>query len=351
MRAAILTAFDTPLEIAELPAPSPGSPHDVLVRVAGAGVCGSDVHLIEGMFESVLGQPKFPYVLGHENAGYIEAIGEGVSTVKVGDPVLVHPHITCGLCRSCRRGDEAFCEALAFPGIDGQTPGGFSEIFRTSERSIIKLPNGTNPAPLAPLADAGLTAYHAVRRAIPDLPPDGTAVVVGIGGIGYFVLQLLRVFSPANIVGVDVSEEKIRLGQRLGADATLESGPDLVDDVLKLTDGAGADLVMDCVGVEPIPSQALDMLRRGGTYSVLGADKGEACCGTVALTGRELTLRGNLVGTLGELSELVQIVIRNRLALTQTFYPLQRAAEAVEDLRNGHVEGRAVIVPADNQAH
>jgi len=351
MRAAILTAFDTPLEIAELPAPSPSSPHDVLVRVAGAGVCGSDVHLVEGMFESVLGQPKFPYVLGHENAGYVEAIGEAVSTVKVGDPVLVHPHITCGLCRSCRRGDEAFCEALAFPGIDGQTPGGFAEIFRTSERSIIKLPNGTNPAPLAPLADAGLTAYHAVRRAVPDLPPDGTAVVVGLGGIGYFVLQLLRVFSPAHIIAVDVNEEKIRLGQRLGADAALRSGPDLVDNILKITDGVGADLVMDCVGVEPIPSQALDMLRRGGTYSVLGADKGEACCGTVALTGRELTLRGNLVGTLGELSELVQIVIRNRLALTQTFYPLGKAADAVEDLRKGRVEGRAVIVPADNQAY
>ncbi len=347
MRAATLTAFDTALELSEIAPPALENPHDVLVRIAGAGVCGSDVHLIEGMFESVLGRPSFPYVMGHENAGHVEAIGPAVSTVEVGDPVLVHPHITCGLCRSCRRGQEAFCEALAFPGIDGRTPGGFAEVFRTTERSLVRLPERTDPAPLAPLADAGLTAYHAVRRAVPELPPDGTAVVIGIGGIGYFALQLLRVFSPVKIVGVDVDTQKVRLGRRLGADEMLESSEDLVADVLRLTGGAGADLVMDCVGVAPVPSQALEMLRRGGTYSVLGADKGEACCGTVALTGRELTFRGNLVGTLGELTELMQLVVRNRLELTHSFYPLAKAADAIEDLRNGRIEGRAVIVPSD----
>jgi D-arabinose 1-dehydrogenase-like Zn-dependent alcohol dehydrogenase len=153
------------------------------------------------------------------------------------------------------------------------------------------------------------------------------------------------VFSPAKIIGVDVDRGKMQLGQHLGADATLESNANLVDEVRRLTDGLGADLVMDCVGVEPVPSLSLEMLKRGGVYSVLGADTGKVCCGTLEMTGRELSLRGNLVGTLGELAELVQIVIRNRLVLAQSYYPLDKAAEAIEDLRNGRVDGRAVIVP------
>lgn len=345
MKAAVLRAFNGPLTIIDVDAPRLDGPDDVIVRITGAGVCGSDVHLIEGAFKDVLGIPQFPYVLGHENAGYVEAIGSAVTTVRIGDPVLVHPHITCGLCRACRRGEESFCAALVFPGIDGRRPGGFAELLRTTERALVRLPAGTDPAPMASLADAGLTAYHAVRRAIGDLAPDGTAVVVGLGGVGIFALQLLRLFSPARLVAVDVSADKLREATRLGADLALPAGGDLVERVHAQSGGAGVDLVLDCVGVKPVPEQSLAMLRRGGVYSVLGADQGEACCGTVAMTGRELTIRGNLVGTLGELGELAQLVVRGRLQLVQRLYALTDATQAVDDLRHGRVHGRAVLVP------
>jgi len=268
-----------------------------------------------------------------------------VTTVKIGDPVLVHPHITCGLCRACRRDEASFCEALLFPGIDGRSPGGFAEFLRTSERAVVRLPAGTDPAPMASLADAGLTAYHAVRRASGTLAADGTAVVVGVGGVGYFALQLLRTFSPARLIAVDLSFEKLLEASALGADLTLLAGEDLVERVMELTDGTGVDLVMDCVGIAPVPAQSLAMLRRGGVYSVLGADKGEACCGTLAMTGRELTIKGNLVGTLGELTELANLATRGRIQLVQTFYPLKYANMALSHLRSGKVQGRAVLVP------
>lgn len=345
MKAAVLRSFDGPLSIAEVDPPRIEGANDVIVRIAGAGLCGSDVHLIEGAFKDVLGVPKFPYVLGHENAGFVESVGSGVTTVRVGDPVLVHPHISCGLCRACRRGDESFCEALQFPGIDGSRAGGFAELLGTTERALVRLPVGTDPAPLASLADAGLTAYHAVRRAASSLAPDGTAVVIGLGGVGVFALQLLRLFSPAHLFAVDVSDKKLAEAHRLGADIALPAGGDLVERIMTKTGGVGVDLVLDCVGVPPVPSQSLAMLRRGGVYSVLGADKGEACCGTLGLTGRELTIRGNLVGTLGELGELAELVLRGRVQLVQQNYALHDASKAVDDLRSGRVQGRAVLVP------
>jgi D-arabinose 1-dehydrogenase-like Zn-dependent alcohol dehydrogenase len=346
MKASVLTAFNSELVLSDVEAPRIDQATDVIVRITGAGVCGSDVHLIEGAFKDFMGKPDFPYVMGHENAGYIEAIGDAVSTVRIGDPVLVHPHISCGLCRACRRNEAAFCESMLFPGIDGRSPGGFAELLRTSEHAVVKLPAGTDTAPMASLADAGLTAYHAVRRASSELAADGTAVIVGVGGVGYFALQLLRIFSPARLIAVDLSSEKLAEAKTLGADLCMLAGEDLVERVMEATDGTGVDLVMDCVGIAPVPEQSLAMLRRGGIYSVLGADKGEACCGTLAITGRELTIQGNLVGTLGELTELAHLAVRGRIQLLQTFYPLEDANRALSDLRHGTVQGRAVLVPS-----
>lgn len=345
MKAAVMNSFNSDLELADVAIPQIVRADDVIVRITGAGVCGSDVHLIQGMFEDVIGAPGYPYVLGHENAGYVEAVGDAVTTLSVGDAVLAHPHITCGLCRACRRDEASFCESLSFPGVDGTSPGGFAEYLRTSERALVRLPEGTDPAPMASLSDAGLTAYHAVRRASDHLPADGTAVVMGVGGVGYFALQLLRIFSPAQVIAVDLTDAKLAEASELGADLTFKAGDELVQQVMEATHGTGVDLVIDCVGIAPVPEQSLQMLRRGGVYSAVGADTGEACCSTVALTGRELTIKGNLVGTLGELTELAQLVVRGRIRLTQTYYPLEDVNSALDDLRHGKVQGRAVLVP------
>jgi NAD+-dependent secondary alcohol dehydrogenase Adh1 len=343
MKAAVLTAYNV-FETVDLPDPEIVGPTDVIVRISGAGVCGSDVHIAEGVLAKFIGDLKFPFVLGHENSGFVEAVGTSVVSLRPGDAVLLHPHISCGLCRACRRGQETFCENLRFPGVDG-TPGGYAEFIKTDVRAAIRLPAGTDPAPLSPLTDAGLSAYHAVRKSVPSLPPDGTAVVIGIGGLGQFALQLLRLFSPARLVAVDTLAGRLDLARQLGADITLTSGDSAVDGVLDATDGRGADLVIDCVGVKTTPQIALGGLARGGRLTVLGAGDGEACCSTPAITGRELTIEGSLVGTLGELAELAEITLRGRLTATSTYYPLADAAKAVDDLREGRVAGRAVLRP------
>lgn len=343
MRAAALTGYNA-FEVIDLPDPAITGPTDVVVRVTGAGVCGSDVHLAEGALAHIIGDLDFPFVLGHENGGYVEAVGDGVTTLAPGDPVLLHPHISCGLCRPCRRGEETFCLDLRFPGVDG-TPGGYAEYLKTDVRAAIRLPDGTDPAPLSALSDAGLTAYHAVRKMVGALPPDGTAVVVGIGGVGYFALQLLRAFSPARLVAVDVDPAKLDGAPALGADLAVPSGPGAADAIMELTGGRGADLVVDCVGVRGTPELALGVLGRGGRLSVVGAGDGEVCCATPDMTFRELAVEASLVGTLGELTELVDLTLRGRVSLIHSYYDLADAGAAVEDLRAGRVEGRAVLRP------
>ncbi len=345
MKAAVLHDFDCPLEITEVEDPRLEGPQDVIVKIAGAGICGSDIHLIEGMFKDGLGTPRFPYVMGHENVGFVHAVGKGVTTIKVGDPVLAHPHITCGLCLACRRGNETFCETLVFPGIDGVRFGGFAEYFRTNERALVKLPSGSDPKSLVSLTDAGLTAYHAVRNALGALPPDGAAVIIGLGGVGFFALQILKLFSPVHTIAVDVAESKLLAAKQAGADVAIETGPDIVSRVIESNGGKGVDLVFDCVGIDPVPEQALAMLARGGHYSIIGADKGQVCCGTIAMTVQELSITGNLVGTIGELSQLAQLTVRRQLKLKQTYYPLDDVNIALDDLRNKKVEGRAILVP------
>lgn len=344
MKAAVLTDYDV-FDVVELPDPTIMGATEVIVRVSGAGVCGSDVHMAEGALRHMIGELTFPFVLGHENAGHVEAVGDAVTTLRPGDPVLLHPHVSCGVCRSCRRGDETYCENLRFPGVDG-TPGGYAEYVKTDVRAAIKLPEGTDPTPLAAITDAGLTAYRAVRKVVDRLPPDGTALVTGVGGVGSFALQILRQFTPAQIIALDTDAGRLEVAGRLGADAVVAGGGEAaVEAVMAATGGAGVDLVVDCVGVPGTPETAMAVLRRGGRIAQVGSGEGELCCAAGPMTYRELSFEGSLVGTLGELTELVGMALRGRLETLQDYYPLERAADAVRDLRTGCVQGRAVLLP------
>ena len=343
MKAAVLTSYDV-FEIADVPDPEVTAPTDVIVEISGAGVCGSDVHLAEGVLEQFVGELEFPFLLGHENAGHVVAVGDQVRGLAVGDPVLMHPHISCGLCRACRRGHETYCENLRFPGVDG-TPGGYAEYLRTDAHAVIKLPEGTDPTLLASLTDAGLSSYHSVRRTVGDVAPDGTALVIGIGGLGHFAVQLLPLFTPAAVIAVDTDPERMRSATALGADHAVAAGDRAAAEIMELSGGQGVDLVIDAVGVRGTSELAMEVLARGGRLSVLGAGDGEVCCATPPMTGRELSLDGSLVGSLGELTELVGIALRGKLSLPQTYYALGDTAIAVEDLRHGRVHGRAVLTP------
>src|SRR5579875_914383 len=208
MKAARLHAYHEALRIDSVAEPEIEGPFDVIVRIGAAGLCRTDLHIQEGQWAS-RSEVGLPYIPGHENAGWVHAVGSAVTNVAVGDTVIVHPFISCGLCLPCRMGDDMHCLSGSFPGIDRD--GGFAELLRTSARSVVKLDPSLHPTDVAALADAGLTAIHAVKKAIGVLTPGTRAVVIGAGGLGHIGIQCLRAMTPAEIIVVDPSEKALAL--------------------------------------------------------------------------------------------------------------------------------------------
>src|SRR3981081_631675 len=292
MKAVRLFEFDQPPRLVEVPEPKLSGPLDVIVRIAGAGVCRTDLHLVEGVFTAI--RDKLPFTVGEENAGWIEEVGPGVPGMAKGDPVILHPQPSCGFCRSCRVGNDMHCTGQSFfPGFDG-TDGGSAESLRTNARAVITLAPGTDPASLAPFADAGITAYHAVKKLLPIIHPGTTAVVLGVGGLGHFGIQILKALSPARVVALDTRPERLDFARRLGADeafqSTLDGG---VNALREVHAGQGAAIIFDFVGEHGTPDTSLKMLHSGGTYSQIGYG-GSLSIKTVDLLPGETTLVGHI---------------------------------------------------------
>src|SRR5438093_112633 len=219
MKAARLFSYDKPLKVVDVDAPRIKSPTEVLVRVTGAGVCHTDLHIVEGVWREKV-QVTLPYTLGHENAGIVQEVGDAVSSFKKGEKVIVHPVMTDGTCRPCRIGEDMHCENLTFPGITAD--GGFAEVLRTSERSLVRI-HDLAPDDVAPLADAGLTAIRAVKKAASRTTSGSHIVVMGVGGLGHIALQLLRCMTNAVIIATDVVESKLRLAEKMGAHRVVDA--------------------------------------------------------------------------------------------------------------------------------
>jgi NAD+-dependent secondary alcohol dehydrogenase Adh1 len=326
----------------DIPEPTVQGPFDVIVKVGGAGVCRTDLHIILGQWDAAM-NPTLPYVLGHENAGWVHEIGDEVTNVAVGDTVILHPTPTCGLCRACRAGDDMHCTSSTFPGLDG-SDGGMAEYLRTSARACVKLDPSTRPEDVAALADAGITAYHAVRKVIPLLFPGTTCVVIGAGGLGHIGVQCLAAMTATRIVVVDRNPDALELAQKLGADHTVVSDGGQVGQVMELTEGAGADVVLDFVAEEGAENDGFEMTAPGGSYSVIGYG-GELRVPTLDIIATERNVIGNIVGTYNELAELMVLAQSGKVTLHTKTYPLSEAPEALADLDAGRVRGRAILVP------
>src|ERR1700693_1249047 len=214
MQAVRLHHYEERPVVEEVTEPKITGPLDVIVRIGGAGLCRTDLHIIEGQWAEITGI-TLPYTLGHENAGWVHEIGSAVSNVAVGDTVIVHPLITCGLCRACRAGNDMHCINSAFPGIS--VDGGMANFLKTSARAVVKLNPSLQPKDIAALADAGLTAYHAVKKTIPLLYPGTKAVVIGAGGLGHIGIQCLKALTPTEIIVVDRSPAALDLTRSWGA--------------------------------------------------------------------------------------------------------------------------------------
>jgi NAD+-dependent secondary alcohol dehydrogenase Adh1 len=336
MKAALLSEYHRPLELVEQPEPEPLGSRDVVVRVGGAGVCATDLHAIDGLMEPAGLRP--PVVLGHENAGWVHAVGDGVTAAAVGDAVLVYPPYSCGLCVPCRRGHDMHCERHGFTGLTRD--GGFADYVLVDERSLLQLPDGVDPGDVAPHADAGLTAYHAVKKLVPHLVPGSTAVVLGVGGVGHITLQLLRVLGAARVIAIDTDERRRALARELGADEVLDDPAD----VREAANGAGADVVVDLVATDATHEASLAMLARGGVYSLVGYG-GMIHVPSVALVVGESQVEGNLVGNWIDLWEILQLHARGDVVLRTETHPLEQVNDVLDRLREGEITGRAVLVP------
>jgi NAD+-dependent secondary alcohol dehydrogenase Adh1 len=317
-------------------------PLDVIVKIGGAGVCRTDLHIMEGQWAERM-SPRLPYVIGHENAGWVHEVGDGVTNVAPGDTVILHPQPSCGLCQACRAGRDMQCTNAFFPGLS-DNDGGMAEYLRTSARACVKLNPSMRPADVAALADAGITAYHAVRKAIPLLFPGTTAVVQGAGGLGHIGIQCLAALTSARIVVVDRNPEALALARELGAHETVVADGGQVDAVKDLTDGQGADVVLDFVAEQGAEMDGWNMTAAAGSYFVIGYG-GQLEIPTLDIISTERNIIGNIVGTYNDLAELMVLAQDGKVRLHTQQYPLENAVQALHDLDAGRVRGRAILVP------
>lgn len=344
MKAYRLLAWQQPPELCDVPVPEPG-PGEVLIKIGGACACHTDL--------AVMGWPPgahaydLPFTLGHENAGWVEAVGRGVKGWHAGDAVAVYGAWGCGRCPACRGGRESLCERTATEDVPiggfGRD-GGMAEYMLVPEARWLMPIGDLDPRDAAPLADAALTPYHVVKSALPRLAPGATALVLGVGGLGHMAVQLLRALSVAQVVAVDVSEEKLRFAHQLGADETVAAGPSAAGEIRELTRGLGAAVVLDCAGTAESMRLAAASARLGGAVYVIGLGGGTLPFGYGALPW-DCTLTMPYWGSLVELSEVLELAHAGRISPRTERFSLGRADEAYARLRAGAVLGRAVITP------
>jgi alcohol dehydrogenase, propanol-preferring len=348
MKALRLMDWKTEPELVEVPKPTPG-PGQVVVKIGGAGACHSDLHLMYD-FDAGMMPWQVPFTLGHENAGWVDSVGDGVSTVAEGDAVAVYGPWGCGKCARCRRGVENYCEnPAAAPVVSGGgglgLDGGMAEyLLVPSERLLLRLPSGLEPATAAPLTDAGLTPYHAIRRSWPKMTPTSTVVVIGVGGLGHLALQLVKATTAARVIAVDNRAEALDLATQVGADHAVPSDARTADAIRDLTAGRGADVLLDFVGAEATIELARSAARPLGDATIVGIAGGSVPLSFFSQP-YEVSIQTTYWGAHPELVELLELASRGLLHVESTTYSLDDAPRAYRDLHEGRVQGRAVIVP------
>ncbi len=345
MRAVVFENYQTFPTLKDVERPIPG-PGEVLLKVAGAGACHSDVAIFQDFTEGAPGAQKPSFVLGHENSGWIEELGPGVEGLNVGDAFLVYGPIGCQHCRACSRGQDTYCENAAtmpYLGVGLGCDGGMAEYVRVPSRNLVPL-GDADPIAAASLSDAGLTPYHAIKLALPKLNGGGKyALVIGLGGLGLLGVQILKALTGATIIATDMKEEAMAEAERLGA-VTVPGGEGQVERIREITGGKGVDAAFDFVGVKPTIQAAMSSMARQGRCTVVGI-AGHPYEWSFFTAPYEVELTSTYWGTIEELHEVVDMFRAGQLRPMYTTYPMERALEAYQALVDGQVSGRAVVVP------
>ncbi|HUE87290.1 MAG TPA: NAD(P)-dependent alcohol dehydrogenase [Vicinamibacterales bacterium] len=342
MRAARLHAYGQPLVIDDIPTPEPG-PGEVLLRVEGAGFCHSDIHVMDGEIQIL---PHMPLTLGHENAGVVAEVGRGVTAVREGESVAVFGGWGCGLCAYCVTGHEQLCETPQWAGLSKYDGGYADYLLVPNERYLVKLTT-LHPTEAAPLTDAALTPYRAIKKALPFLEPDHCALLIGVGGLGQYGLKLLNLMAACPVIVVDKSDDKLGIARQLGATHTINAlDPDLAGKIRELTQGHGVNASFDFVGTEGTLALAISQTRALGKVSQLGLAGGAARLKPLENSRFEVLFEATLWGTIKELREVIALAESGRLSLTETeLAPLEQINDVYGRLKRGEIAGRAVIAP------
>jgi propanol-preferring alcohol dehydrogenase len=344
MRAVRLQRWSSEPELVEIETPVPG-PGEVLLRIDAAGLCHSDLHLAEWP-EGTLPY-TLPFTLGHENAGTVAALGTGARGVSEGDRVVVYSRWGCGCCWPCLHGMENRCErpAADLGGHGGGVgrDGGLAEYMLVpSCRYLIGI-DGLDPAQAAPLTDAGLTPYHAIKRVSHQLRPGVTVVVIGVGGIGHMAIQLLRALSPVRIVAVDLREDALELARAAGADVSITADGLSSEDLRAEVGARGAAVVLDCVASDATLALAAGAVSIGGDLSYVGR-----AGGSLAVAPGRLPFECSVTipswGTLPELAEVVALARSGAIHTEVQRFTLDQTIDAYQRLRRGEITGRGVVV-------
>ena len=345
MRALQLTGWQQDPELVEVDDPTP-APGEVIVRIGGAGACHSDIHL---MHEFPAGLLPFdpPFTLGHENAGWVESVGAGVTGLEIGTPVAVYGAWGCGFCSRCLAGWDNYCENRAEYKREGGGlgfDGGMASLLRVpTARHVVPL-GDLDPVDAAPLTDAGLTPYHAIKRSRHLLVPGSTALVIGAGGLGHMAIQILSAISPAQIIAVDQSEAALALAKTVGASHTVLAGDTAAAEVRDLTKGRGADLVLDFVGVDATIQLAVASARPLADVTLVGVGMGSYPFSFITVP-YEVSLQSTYWGSVNELIEVIALGETGKIQAHVERYSLEDAPKAYAAMAAGTLRGRAVIVP------
>ena len=338
MKAARFYEPHKPLVIEDVPKPKPGY-GEVLVRVEAAGVCHTELHFLDG----VLDLGVRPITLGHEIAGVVEEVGDGVSDVRPGDRVVVYYYVGCGRCRYCLVGEENLCEnPKAEYGFISD--GGFAEYVKVPARNVVKLPDNIPFEQAAPIGCSVTTAIHATKKASPKV---GEYVVVyGVGGVGFALIQYNKLVG-AKVIAVGRRDEKLEKARELGADYIVNAArEDVVKKVLSITGGRGADVVYELVGSKETFSNSIKMLAKKGRIVVIGYTGELVSVNPLDIVVKEATIIGSVGNTLQELIEAVNLVAEGKIKIVvDDVVSLDRINEALERLRRGQVIGRVVVKP------
>lgn len=343
MKAARLHEYNKSLQLDEVDLPKPKG-EGVIIRVGAAGMCHSDIHFMHGEWQDAL-PVKLPVTIGHETAGYVEEVGDSVQGLTKGDVVAVFGGWGCGICQACKGGDEQLCISPRWPGLS-QNDGGYAEYMHVPTYRFLVKAKGLDPKYVAPLTDAGLTPYRAIKKIRHLLNPNSFTLLFGAGGLGCYAIQYLKLLSPTHVITVERSEAKTRLAKEMGSNYVINSKEeDVASSIKKITENQGIDVVLDIVSSKETLDMGIANLRKKGTLVLVGLMGNSFSVPIVQSVINEYSVIGSLWGNYNELVEVISLARTNKLKTPITQFKLSEVGKAVENLETGKTQGRAILVP------